>query len=534
MKVNLKYYKNENYKKKNSTKEKVSIIGTIILLVLATIILITTHYYHVNFVEQSVESLLFNLFGDNEGANLDILWEGIVQSVLPAIIIFLCLYLPTCEKTKNKFILSIQGKNTTKNIQIFPFKLISKYKLIYAIVLFILSFCYAANNFKLIDYLVYQNKTSMIFEEEYVSSKDIKLTFPNKKRNLIFIFLESMESSLCSLETGGGYSFSLMPELEKLAENNINFSNNSKIGGAVSTYGTTWTTAGILAQTSGTPLKIGSVKNSYVGYQFLPGVYGLGDILEDEGYNQEFMLGSNANYGGLRDYFQNHGNYKIFDVESAIKEGKMTKDEKVWWGFSDDKLYEWSKEEITNLASQGKPFSYVMITADTHFVDGYLSPNASKKYPQKYENVHAYASKIVNDFVDWLKIQDFYENTTIVIVGDHLGMQSLFYQQNLPVNFTRTVFNTFINSSVKSDNIKNRNFSTMDIFPTVLASMGVSIENDRLGLGTNLFSDRKTLIEEIGLNNFNRELAKKSIYYNEKLLQDDYQQKLKRKKNDKK
>ena len=39
-----------------------------------------------------------------------------------------------------------------------------------------------------------------------------------------------------------------------------------------------------------------------------------------------------------------------------------------------------------------------------------------------------------------------------------------------------------------------------------LASLGFEISGNRLGLGTNLFSDRKTLAEEIGLNKFNKEL----------------------------
>ena len=53
----------------------------------------------------------------------------------------------------------------------------------------------------------------------------------------------------------------------------------------------------------------------------------------------------------------------------------------------------------------------------------------------------------------------------------------------------------------------------MDMFPTTLAALGVSIEGDRLGLGTNLFSSKKTIPEEIGLDNFNKELKKSSDYY---------------------
>ena len=36
------------------------------------------------------------------------------------------------------------------------------------------------------------------------------------------------------------------------------------------------------------------------------------------------------------------------------------------------------------------------------------------------------------------------------------------------------------------------------MYPTILASMGATIEGDRLGLGTNLFSSQETLIEQLG------------------------------------
>ena len=61
---------------------------------------------------------------------------------------------------------------------------------------------------------------------------------------------------------------------------------------------------------------------------------------------------------------------------------------------------------------------------------------------------------------------------------------------------------------------RNRDFAPMDMFPTVLSAMGFRIEGDRLGLGTNLFSARDTLMEEMGgFENLNSELKKHSVYY---------------------
>jgi len=84
----------------------------------------------------------------------------------------------------------------------------------------------------------------------------------------------------------------------------------------------------------------------------------------------------------------------------------------------------------------------------------------------------------------------------------------------------RTIYNAIINSPIHSNNTKNREFSAFDMYPTTLAAIGVNIEGDRLGLGTNLFSNKKTLIEELGYKKFNEELKKKSFYYKNIILKD--------------
>ena len=56
------------------------------------------------------------------------------------------------------------------------------------------------------------------------------------------------------------------------------------------------------------------------------------------------------------------------------------------------------------------------------------------------------------------------------------------------------------------------------MFPTILATMGVKIKGDRLGIGTNLFSDTPTVFEEYGVEHTNTELEKKSEFMNSTIL----------------
>ena len=128
----------------------------------------------------------------------------------------------------------------------------------------------------------------------------------------------------------------------------------------------------------------------------------------------------------------------------------------------------------------------------------------------QYANVLTCSDRQVYEFVKWIQRQDFYENTTIVISGDHPTMDSDFCE-DVESDYSRRVYTTYINSAVQADDAAmTRNYTTFDNFPTTLASLGVEIAGDRLGLGTNLFSDTLTLTETYGIQRMSDELQKES------------------------
>ena len=115
----------------------------------------------------------------------------------------------------------------------------------------------------------------------------------------------------------------------------------------------------------------------------------------------------------------------------------------------------------------------------------------------------------------WLQAQPFYENTTVIIVGDHESMDNGYFSRNVDKNYQRMLYNCFLNPGAPAKRLRNRQFAAVDLFPTTLRAMGCTIEGTRLGLGTDLFSGQITLCEKYGFNDFNDELAKASDYYKE-------------------
>lgn len=383
---------------------------------------------------------------------------------------------------------------------------------------FICCILYALYKIKLVEYIINQFRTTDLYEKYYVDGKNVNITFPEKKRNLILLYVESLETTYTSKENGGNYISDLMPEITDLAKEHLNFSHQDKLGGAHVVAGTGWTTGGLVAQSSGVPLCIPLNSHSYSdATDFLPGAYTLGDILEREGYEQEFLIGSEAAFGGRKFYYDKHGNYKIFDLKEVRKQGKIPEDYREFWGYEDEKLFEFAKEEVIRLAQTGKPFNLTMLTVDTHHPYGYVDLNYQEEYPERLSNIIRGSAKKIGAFMDWLKEQPFYEDTTILISGDHLSMAAEYIDGTYDKNYDRTAMNAFVNSVAQTANNKNRSFTSFDMYPTILTALGAKIEGDRLGLGVNLFSGHKTVAEEIGLERLDKELRKQSKYFKEKI-----------------
>ena len=400
--------------------------------------------------------------------------------------------------------------------------------LVLAIAMLVSGVIYGVCRFQLISLVNAYLNTSSFIDDNYVDPRDANLQFPEKKRNLIHIYLESMENSYMSKDLGGFMDENLIPELTQIAREGYSFSHlPDQFGGPESAIGTTWSVASMVNMSTGLPMKAPTKPNAYGSEDnFLPGACTLGDILQEQGYEQTLMFGADSDFGGLTYYFKSHGDYKIMDYKYAIENGLIPKDYLVWWGYEDDKLFEYAKEELTRLSEIGKPFNFVMETADTHRPEGYLSENAPTPYPNQYANVIAYSSAEVDKFVRWIQEQPFYDNTTIIITGDHLSMESIFFEfYNFDEDYRRSQYNVILNPypGVASDSeeiLYNRDYANFDFFPTILTCMGVTYDGSRLGIGTDLFSGDPTIFEEYGFKKANKELEKRSKLYNEHILED--------------
>ena len=479
-------------------KKLFGIVGTLIAMLLtfaAALVCFSLSWMFQTWSNLTMDELVYHLQSPLEGTNTGMVEEYIQMCVVPSILILIAI------------IIGFAGLRHRKKYYVFMALV-----LVIAVAATSVSLYSAGERLDIKDYTKSQGSYSEFIDTYYVNPAETGMEFPEQKRNLIYIFLESMEITYADQKNGGGFDENVIPELTEIAKENEDFSGtDTKLNGAYALTGATWTMGAMFAHTSGLPLNI-SIDGNNMDTQdsFFPGIITMGDILREEGYSQTLLIGSDATFGGRRLYFTDHGQFDIVDYNYAAENQMIPEGYAVWWGYEDQKLFQFAKNKLTELAAQDSPFNLTMLTVDTHFEDGYVCEQCRNEYEDNpYANVMACSSRQLGEFINWIQQQDFYENTTIVLAGDHPTMDSDFCE-DVSDMYDRKTYVTYINSAAEKEVDEPRVYSTFDLFPTTLAAMGVRIEGERLGLGTNLYSSTQTLLERFDVDTVQRELKKKS------------------------
>lgn len=342
------------------------------------------------------------------------------------------------------------------------------------------------------------------YQENYVYPTTQNVKFP-RKNNLIIIHMESIEKTYFNRKI---FKEDLLPHLKQMSSEYMSFSGNRQV------LGSEWTTGGIFSGYCGIPLKTVIAINEYGRLKsFFSNVTCLTDLLKENGYRTYYMQGGDIKFAGKNSFMSQHGVDDIYGADRFYQRADFNKTQKGAWGVNDHALFGFVKEKLLEIAKDKSPFYLGILTVDTHHPDGFQDPVycSQYKYDIKLKNVLACTDQMLYDFVEWLKTQNFFKNTTIILIGDHYAMPNDL-KASLAQEPNREVVNIFINPVKKTNNL-NRTFCMIDFMPTIIESMGGVVEGGRLGLGTSLFCGKKTLMEEQGYDLFNASIYAKNLMY---------------------
>ena len=342
----------------------------------------------------------------------------------------------------------------------------------------ILLLSYPCSIWHLVDFIRAQTTTSRLYEENYTVP-----TIQASHRNLILIILESYEKSFQNTEVFGE---NLSPKLTHIQNENTSFN------GFYQLKQTGWTITGLMAALCGVPLKL---NNHFINLssfkEFMPNLMCWPEQLARQGYQNVLMKAAAIQFTGTNHFARRHGFQKAVGYKEL--KDKYDDNHESEWGLNDRAFYRAVQDELTNLAQTNQPFFLTTIQADTHQPRGHLNPTCREKY-HDYRDAVICSDSATADFIDWIKQQPFYQNTTVVVTGDHLvaatNIDSLL--KKLP---RRDIYLTVINPANNKKPLAHQ-FTTLDIAPTILDALGVHF-NGTYGLGRSLYRTEKTLYEKI-------------------------------------
>lgn len=354
------------------------------------------------------------------------------------------------------------------------------------------------------DYKKLKEKYNEKYEESNYNLKGIL-----KGKNVIIVQLESVQEFVINKTINGK---EITPNLNKFISENIEFTNMF-----MQSYSTT-ADSEFSAVTSLYPMENGMSYSRYYSNKYDD----IFTMFKNEGYDTSYMHG---NYG----YFWNRENvYKSFGVNHLELKNQFNDiSENIMGYLSDELLY---KQAVEKLKTYNMPFFSFIVSASSHTgftLDGLedrgkisidVGKYKSTFFGNYLESVN-YADYAFGTFIEELKNADLYDDTVILIYGDHNGidmyneeMLDFLEQVNPNINDVDIRLNYIrVACSMKIPGIEGitieKPVSKLDIKPTfeylIDGKAGVS-------LGTNMFARK----DFISLNN--ERIVTSRYYYDER------------------
>lgn len=263
---------------------------------------------------------------------------------------------------------------------------------------------------------VFADGSELTDVENYVKANytepDKELFGIAKGKNVILISLESTQNFLINYKLNGE---EVTPFLNELVKNSYYFDQFYHQTGQGKT-----SDAEFLIDNSLYPLARGAVffTHSQNQYEAMP------KILKENGYETAVFHANNKSFWNRDLMYQAFGYDRFFGMEDY----SLTEENQVGWGLKDKEFF---VQSLPLMDQVQQPFYGKFLTLTNHFPftlnpeDQLLSPTdtlTNDKIVNQYLQTVRYEDEAVKEFFTMLKEKGYYDNSIIVLYGDHYGI----------------------------------------------------------------------------------------------------------------
>lgn len=322
-----------------------------------------------------------------------------------------------------------------------------------------------------------------------------------KDMNVIYLHLESMQSFLIDYELEGEQVTPFLNSLVK-NENTMYFDNfyHQTAQGKTSD-------AEFMLENSlfGLPQGSAFITKGQNTFEAAP------SLLKDYGYTSAVFHGNNGSFWNRNIIYNQFGYDEFFDEGSYDTSDSKNMAE---YGLMDKPFFEQSESLLETLP---QPFYTKFITVAHHFpykIDQDLATigkaTTGDASVDNYFQTARYADEAIEQFFAYLKESGLYENTMIVMYGDHYGisdnhnkaMEQIIGEEVTPVvNADLQRVPLFIHVPGMEGGVNHTYGGQIDLLPTVLHLLGVETKNN-IHFGTDLLSEEHSEIVPFRNGNF--------------------------------
>ena len=314
-----------------------------------------------------------------------------------------------------------------------------------------------------------------------------------KGKNLILISLESTQQFVLNRKINGE---EITPFLNKLIKESYYFPNFYHQTAQGKTSDAEFMIDNGLYPLSGGSVFVRRPHNDY---------YALPEILKEQDYFSAVFHSNDESFWNRGNMYQTLGYDRFF----SKKDYQVTEENSVNYGLKDIPFF---KQSIPYLKKLPQPFYAKFLTLTNHFP--FLLHNEDDRLLKNDENnadlVHRYFATVryedeaIKQFFNLLKKEGIYNNSIIVLYGDHYGI-SKSYDKELEevlgkkISITDELDLQKVPFIIHIPGEKGKQINTLggeiDIRQTILDIMGIVPQKEEVDFGRSLFSsDRKNLV----------------------------------------
>ncbi|SEU12478.1 LTA synthase family protein [Paenibacillus sp. NFR01] len=319
-----------------------------------------------------------------------------------------------------------------------------------------------------------------------------------KGKNLIILQMESLQNFLLGLKIDGT---EITPNLNKFMEDSLHITNFYQMVG----QGNTSDAEFVVNSSFYSPPQGAATSSEYVNKQ-LPS---LPRLLQQNGYQTATFHVNNVN-------FWNRGElYSALGWENYYDHDYFGDEDSFFFGASDEVLYRKTTEKLKEMSASGQPFYAQVISMSAHHPFNIPKDKYKIKLPERYEGTFVgdyiraqnYADYAFGQFVEELKAAGLWDNTVIMLYGDHMGlpiysldhddkalMEEIYghdYEYADMLNIPLLIRATGVEQGQSVDTVGGE----VDILPTAAGLLGVPLGN-QIHFGQDLLAEPYNLLPQ--------------------------------------